>query len=149
MSKFITLSAMLIGLFCQNYAFAKEPIPDASYFVGTWKLVTARPKLDMDNSSHDKNLKDTPFAYLAGNSNKQFDETWEFFPDGTFALSAVDHRASGTITTKSIYEVENDTLKIGKVGRPGKFYRYIVYKREGNDLILKGGLEGYYFFTKQ
>lgn len=149
MSKFIKISVLAIGMLFNTFAQAKEPIPDASYFVGSWKLVTARAKLDVDKSKHDENLKDTPFAYLAGKSSKSFNETWEFFPDGRFELTALDHRASGTMTTKSKYAVENDTLKIEKVGRPGKFYRYIVFKRDGDNLVLKGGIEGYYFFTKQ
>lgn len=149
MPNLIKTSVLAFSLLVGSFAQAEETITDASYFVGTWKLIAARPKLDQDTQAGDKKLKDTPFSYLAEGSKKKINETWKFSGDGSFELTSDDHRASSTITTKSTFIVENNTLKIGKVGRPGKFYNYKVHQRDGNDMILKGGMEGFYIFKKQ
>lgn len=146
LSKFYTVLLGLIVVFSAN---ADEAIPDKTYFVGTWKLDAARPTLEVDLEKRNENLKDTPYKYLAGDDEKKTSETWIFSEDGSFQLKFDDDRAASDMTSKTTYMVENDTLKIAKVGRPGKFYSYKVHSRDGGKMILKGGVEGYYFFTKQ
>ncbi len=159
MSNFIKFSALALTLLISPFAQAEEstidvstldaPTLDASTFVGTWKLITAGPKLKVEPKKSDERLKKTPYSYLTGSGNKKFNEIWKFGQDGVFELTAKDHRASGTITTKSTYIFEDNMLKIAKVGRPGKFFTYKIHQKEGDDMILRGGMEGYYTFKKQ
>jgi hypothetical protein len=143
------LFAAILGTFLAFTTVAEEKIPDKSYFVGTWKLDAARPTLEVDLEKRNEKLKDSPYKYLAGEDEKKTQETWIFGDDGSFQLQFDDERAASGMTTKTTYRVENNTLKIAKLGRPGKFDSYKVYSREGNQMVLKGGVEGYYFFTKQ
>ncbi|MGR8936067.1 MAG: hypothetical protein ACU837_17070 [Gammaproteobacteria bacterium] len=145
----LTLYAVFLGLLVAFNVNGDEAIPNKAYFVGTWKLDAARPTLEVDLEKRNENLKDTPYKYLAGDDVKKTSETWIFSEDGTFELKFDDNRAASDMTSKTTFTVENDTLKIAKIGRPGKFYAYKVHSREGNKMILKGGVEGYYFFTKQ
>lgn len=149
MSNLIKISTLAFSLLISSLAQAEETITDPSYFVGTWKLITAGPKLVVETKKSDVRLKETPYDYLLGSGNKSFDETWVFGPDGKFTLTAKDHRASGMITSTSTYIIENNMLKIAKIGRPGKYFTYKVHKREGDELIIRGGMEGYYTFKKQ
>jgi hypothetical protein len=149
MHKLIKFYTVLLGLFVVFSANAEESIPGKAYFVGTWKLDAARPTLEVNLDKRNEKLKDSPYKYLAGDDEKKTSETWIFSEDGTFQLKFDDDRASSDMTSKTTYIVEDDTLKISKVGRPGKFYIYKVHSREGNKMILKGGVEGYYFFSKQ
>ena len=66
-----------------------------------------------------------------------------------YILTADDPRASSTITSKSIYRVEGNMLKIARIGRSGKYLTYQVIEREGDKMTLKGGMEGYHYFRKK
>lgn len=149
MYRSIKFYAALLGLLTAFSAAADEPIPNKDYFVGTWKLDAARPTLEVDLEKRNENLKDTPYKYLAGDDVKKTSETWIFGSDGSFQLKFDDDRAASDMTSKTTYTVEDNTLKIAKAGRAGKFYTYKVQSREGNKMVLKGGVEGYYFFSKQ
>ena len=63
-------------------------------------------------------------------------------------LVAKDHRAKGELHTKSKFKIEDGLLKIANPGRPGRFFSYQVYEKDASSMILKGGLEGYYFLEK-
>jgi hypothetical protein len=149
MHKLLKLYAMLLGALVFFSANADEAILDKTYFIGTWKLDAARPTLEVDLEKRNEKLKDSPYKYLAGEDEKKTSETWIFSRDGTLELKFDDDRASSDMTSRTTYSVEDDTLKIAKAGRPGKYYTYKVHSREGNKMILKGGVEGYYFFSKQ
>jgi hypothetical protein len=149
MNKILKLYAILLGLFVVFSANADESVSDKAYFVGTWKLDAARPTLEVDLEKRNEKLKDSPYKYLAGDDEKKTSEIWIFSEDGTFQLKFDDDRAASDMTSSTTYVVEDNTLKIAKVGRPGKYYAYKVHSRAGNKMVLKGGVEGYYFFSKQ
>ncbi|MGR9073950.1 MAG: hypothetical protein ACU833_12880 [Gammaproteobacteria bacterium] len=125
------------ALFLSSAAFstlAEVRLNDKSELVGVWQVVATTPYLD-----HEK---------------KETDETWEFKNNGQFELSAIDYRLNSTkMTTTTTYVVENGQLKIEKPGgQPGqkkKYYYYKVHEKEGNNMVLKGGMEGYYFLIKK
>lgn len=140
---------LLFGIFAAFSVSAEEPITDKSYFVGAWKLEAARPTFEVALENRNEKLKDSPYKYLAGEDVKKTSETWIFGEDGSVQLKFDDDRAASEMTSKTTYQIENNTLKIAKVGRPGKFDSYKVYSRDGNKMVLKGGVEGFYFFSKQ
>lgn len=131
---------LLIGLFGVGIVAATPPddapgnecvlgIANEAFFVGGWILESTRP------------------TRTSGRKNTH--EIWQFGADGGFKLTARDPRASDTITSKTSYAVENNTLKIARIGRPGKSYSYELCAEEDNKIILFGGIEGYHFFSKQ
>jgi len=99
--------------------------------VGTWIVYATAPALEM--------------------GRKQTQEIWEFTPDGTYRLTATDSRIDATfaMSTESKYLIEQNTIKIEKPGRPGKYYLYKVHEQKGNEMVLQGGLEGFYFMRKK
>ena len=118
----------LIFLLVYSNVFAQVDIQDKSEIVGLWKVVATTPSLTK--------------------KKKITHEKWEFFADGTYKLSAPDHRAKGEVQTKSTYLIENGKIKVAVPGRPGKFSTYSIYEKNPSGLVLKGGLEGFYFLEK-
>lgn len=164
MPNLIKISVLVFCFLISSFTQAEETIIDPSSLTGTWKLITAGPKLKVETKKSDTRLKETPYSYLAGSGNKAFNETWKFAADGSFELTAADHRASGTITSTSTYKIEDNLLKIAKIGRPGKYFTYTVKQSsfehkegdetfsvhlEDDEMIIRGGMEGYYTFKKQ
>ncbi len=126
--------AFLIGLFWLGIVAAAPrkcnlEIANEAVFVGTWVLESTRPTMI--------------------NGSKQTHELWQFGADGGFKLTARDPRASDTITSTTSFVVEDNTLKIARIGRPGKFYSYELCAKEDNKITLFGGIEGFHFFSKQ
>ena len=149
MKKFVKISIFLIGLCVVLGVNAEQKPPDNIDITGTWKLQAARPTLEVKKEENrNKRLEETPYAYLAVEDKKKNSEVWVFKKNGNFELTFDDPRTKGTTTSKTTYTVEGDNLKIAKLGRPGKFYLYKIFSKEGNKMTLKGGLEGYYFFSK-
>ncbi len=107
---------------------AKKKI-DLTDIIGLWKVVATAPGIDRNR--------------------RKADQQWEFKKDGTYILTAKDHRVSSTtFSTKAKFLVENNVIKIERAGRPGKYILYRVYDKKGPELILQGGLEGFYFLKK-
>jgi hypothetical protein len=149
MNQYVKGSIFLIGLCVALGVNAEQKSPADIDITGTWKLEAARPKLEVKiDDDRNKRLEDTPFKYLAGEDKKKSKEIWKFTSNGDFEITFDDPRASGSMTSKSTYIVEGDSLKIAIIGRTGKFDRYKVLSIEGNKMTLKGGMEGYYFFSK-
>lgn len=149
MNKFLNLSILVIGL-CAVFSVNAEQNPSGNIDItGTWNLQAARPTLEVNRDDRNKRLEDTPFKYLAGEDKKKNSEVWVFKKSGHFELTYDDPRTSAPATSKTTYFVEGDTLKIAKLGRAGKYYIYKIFSKEGNKMTLKGGIEGYYFFTKK
>jgi Lipocalin-like domain len=149
MNKFVNISTFLITICVAFGVNAEQKASDNIDITGTWKLEAARPTLEkVKQDNRNKRLEDTPYKYLAVEDNKKNSEVWVFKKSGDFELTFDDPRTKGKTTSKTTYSVEGDSLKIAKLGRPGKFYRYKIISREANKLTLKGGLEGYYFFSK-
>ncbi len=146
MHKLITLPVLLLALFLpftSMAAEAEEITLDASYFAGSWKLIATGPKLFAKKPDR---VDDNPFSYVE-KKKIQENQTWTFNTDGSFSLSAIDHRAAAPFTVTSTFTVENNTLIIKRVGR-SLYDRYKVYLREGKKLVLKGGMMGYAVFEK-
>ena len=148
MNKFVKISISLIGLCVVLGVNAEQKLPDNIDITGTWKLQAARPTLEVNLDDRNKRLEETPFKYLAGEDKKKNSEVWVFKNNGDFELTFDDPRTSGSMTSKTTYIVEGDSLKIAKIGRAGKYYHYKILSKEGNKMTLKGGEEGYYFFSK-
>ena len=75
--------------------------------------------------------------------------TWEFRPDGIIVTSGYNRHFKTDDRHEWSYKIVNGKIVADDPGRPGRTIDYSVYKMEGNELILKGGLEGFYFFKKQ
>lgn len=146
MHKLTTLPLLLLALllpFKSMAAEAEEITLDASYFVGSWKLIATGPKLFAKKPDR---VDDNPFSYVDKKKIKE-NQTWTFNTDGSFSLSAIDHRAAAPFTITSTFTVENNTLIIKRVGR-SLYDRYKVFLRKGKKLVLKGGMMGYAVFEK-
>ncbi len=143
MHKLITLPFLLLALLLPFNSMAEEIEIDASYFTGSWKLIAAGPKLFAKKPDR---VDDNPFSYIEEKKIEE-NQTWTFNSDGTFSLTAIDHRASAPFTVSSTFTVENNTLSIKRVGR-SLYDRYKVFQREGKKLVLKGGMMGYGVFEK-
>jgi len=108
---------------------AEIALKDASELIGTWELNHTSPKI---------NGKKRPSS-----------QEWEFRSDGTLVSIASDKRAKGKFTVSVPYEITDGKIVTGVAGRPGKKVSYILIEKKGNEMILKGGPDGFLFFTKQ
>lgn len=128
-SKIHVIGLALSVLFFAGSVTAESKISSKSDIVGSWAVVETAPALN--------------------EGRRASSEKWEFKEDGTFTLTAIEHRVNGKVESHSKYEVDNKGLiKIERPGRPGKFYIYEVYQKEDSEMVLKGGLEGFYFLRK-
>ena len=123
----INFGVVIISMFVVFNANAEVKIKDNADIAGVWTVEETAPSMEKPKRvSH---------------------EVWTFNKDGTFKNSAKDPR--NNIETMSTYLIEDGIIKIAKPGRPGKYFRYQVYEKEGSRMILKGGMEGFYFLVKQ
>lgn len=119
----------LAMLFFAGVAAAAGKINGKSDIVGKWVVEGTAPAI--------------------GEPKRKSTEEWEFNAEGEFTLVSVEHRVNGRVESHSKYEVDGDTIKIERPGRPGKFYTYEVHDKSGLEMVLKGGLEGFYFLRKK
>jgi hypothetical protein len=110
-------------------ARADVPLKDASEIAGTWKLESVAAALDKPRIEENR--------------------TWEFRTDGVIVTSGYNRHFKTEDRHEWTYKIINGKIAADDPGRPGKTIDYTVYKKEGNELILKGGIEGFYFFKKQ
>ncbi|CAL1239572.1 hypothetical protein [Candidatus Methylocalor cossyra] len=108
---------------------ADVPLTDPGELVGTWKLEAVAAALDKPRIQENR--------------------TWEFRRDGTIVTSGYNRHFKTEDRHEWKYRIVDGKIVTDDPGRPGKTIDYSVYKKEGNELILKGGLEGFYFFRKQ
>lgn len=110
-------------------ASAEVALKDGSEIVGTWKLESV----------------------AAGLTKPRIEEnrTWEIRPDGVIVTSGFNRHFKTEDRHEWHYKIIDGKIAADDPGRPGKTIDYSVYKLEGNELILKGGIEGFYFFKKQ
>ena len=101
----------------------------ASQLVGLWALHGTARKID-------------------GDINRE-NQTWEFRSDGTLKSVALDRRADGEITLTVKYKIENNMLYVQRAGSKTRWNRFQVVKVADDQLILKGGIEGYMFFNRK
>lgn len=110
-------------------AWADVPLKDGSEILGAWKLESV----------------------AAGLTKPRIEEnrTWEFRSDGVIVTSGFNRHFKTEDRHEWNYKIVDGKIAADDPGRPGKTIDYSVYKLEGNELILKGGIEGFYFFKKQ
>jgi hypothetical protein len=126
----ITATGLALSvLFFAGGVAAEGKISSKSDIVGAWDLQATAPAI------HEP--------------KRNSEEHWEFKADGIFTLTSVEHRVNGKVESQSKYEVVDGTIKIERPGRPGKFYIYEVYDKSASEMVLKGGLEGFYFLRKK
>lgn len=110
-------------------ARADVPLKDTGEIAGTWKLESVAAGLDKPRIEENR--------------------IWDFRADGVIVTSGFNRHFKTQDRHEWTYKIVNGRISVDDPGRPGKTIDYSVYKKEGNELILKGGLEGFYFFKKQ
>lgn len=110
-------------------ARADIALKNVSEIAGTWKLESVSAGLDKPKIDENR--------------------LWEFRGDGIIVTSGYNRHFKANDRHEWSFKIENGKIVADDPGRPGKTIDYSVYKMEGNELILKGGLEGFYFFKKQ
>ena len=128
-----SLSNTLLGALCIagsiSIASAELILKDKSEITGTWKLESVAAGLDKPKIEENR--------------------IWEFRQDGVIITSGFNRHFKTNDRHEWTFNVVNGKIVADDPGRPGRTIDYAVYKMEGNELILKGGLEGFYFFKKQ
>jgi hypothetical protein len=128
-----TMRNVVLGLLCVagliSVAGAEVALKDKSEITGTWKLESVAAGLDKPKVEENR--------------------IWEFRLDGVIVTSGFNRHFKTNDRHEWTFNVVNGKIVADDPGRPGKTIDYAVYKMEGNELILKGGLEGFYFFKKQ
>lgn len=112
-----------------SIAWAEVKLNDISEIAGAWKLESVAAALDKPRVEENR--------------------LWEFRPDGVIVTSGYNRHFKTNDRHEWSFKIVNGKVVADDPGRPGKTIDYSVYKLEGNELILKGGLEGFYFFKKQ
>ncbi|WP_125468947.1 lipocalin family protein [Methylomagnum ishizawai] len=110
-------------------AQADIPLKNGSEIAGVWKLVSVAAALDKPRTEENR--------------------TWEFRADGTIITSGYNRHFKTEDRHEWKYKIVNGKISADDPGRPGKTIDYAVYEMKGNEMILKGGIEGFYFFKKQ
>lgn len=123
------LAGVILALAGAGVALAELPLKDATPLIGNWKLESVAAGLTKPRIEENRN--------------------WEFRGDGVIVTSGYNRHFKTTDRHQWNYKIENGKIVADDPGRPGKTIDYSVYKMEGNELILQGGLEGFYFFKKQ
>ena len=121
--------SLVLALIVSGVVRAEVVLADASQLVGNWKLDHTSPQID--------------------GTKRPSNQTWEFRSDGTLVSTASDPRAKGTFSVTVPYELSDGNIVTGMAGRPGKKVTYSVVEMLGNKMVIKGGPDGYLFFTKQ
>lgn len=119
--------AALIGV-SSFAAQAEIPLKDGSEIAGTWKLVSVAASLTKPRIEENR--------------------TWEFRTDGTIITSGYNRHFKTEDRHEWKYKIVDGKIAADDPGRPGKTIDYAVYELKGDELILKGGIEGFYFFKK-
>ncbi len=119
---------LLSGLF-GNAVWADIALKDNKEIVGSWTLVSVAPGVDKPKIDENR--------------------IWEFRADGVVVTSGFNRHFKTDDTREFKYFVADGKLKLEEPGRPGKTSDYAVYEKTGDSMILKGGMEGFYFFKKK
>lgn len=118
----------LMGVFT-GAVWADVALKDNSEILGKWTLVSVAPGLEKTKIEENR--------------------TWEFRSDGTVVTSGYNRIIKSDSTQQFKYSVTDGKIKAEDPGRPGKTMEYVVHEKVGDSMILKGGMEGFYFFKKQ
>lgn len=124
------ISLLIVALIMAcTHAFAEVRLKDSSEIAGTWLLEAVAPSLDREKIPENR--------------------TWEFRTDGTIVTSGYNRHFNRYDEQEMTYQIKNGKIVADWPGRPGKTISYSVYEKDEDHMILKGGIEGYYFFKKK
>ena len=129
MLKKYMLKAAVLFVMSATAIGAEVSLSDVSELIGKWKLESVSPGINKAKIAEDR--------------------TWEFRPDGVIVTSGFNRIMKGNDRYEWKYTLADGKIVAEDPGRPGKSIDYMIYEKTGNTMILKGGLEGFYFFTKQ
>lgn len=125
----LTAWGVVLAAFIAPAAWAEIYLKDKSEILGSWLLESVAPGLEKPKIAENR--------------------TWEFRADGTIITSGFNRHFGREDTQTVKYDVADGKIKAENPGRPGKTLDYVVYEKTGDTMILKGGLEGFYFFKKK
>jgi hypothetical protein len=108
---------------------ADVPLQDNKEIVGKWLLESVAPGLNKPKIEEHR--------------------TWEFRADGAVVTSGYNRHLKQDDSQQFKYSIVDGKIRAEDPGRPGKTMDYAVYEKTGDALILKGGIEGFYFFKKK
>lgn len=117
----LTLSSLLL----MTTVNAAEPVKDTLGVIGKWKVWG-------ESATKDK-------------QKKMIDNLWEFRADGVLHAVSTDPRTK-TLDLTTKYYIEDGAIMKERVGRPGKFDRCVVEKKDAEMILGCPGL--YFFMTK-
>lgn len=118
-----------IALLACSSVWADIALQDASQILGAWTLESVAPGLDKPKIPENR--------------------IWEFKPDGTIHTSGYNRHIKSNDEYTLSYRIENGRILVEIPGRVGKYIDYSVYEMTDSGMILKGGIEGFYFFTRK
>lgn len=124
----VLVSVLLSAAFTAS-AWADVPLKDKSEIVGKWLLDSVSAGINKPKIEEKRN--------------------WEFRADGTAVTSGYNRHLKMDDSREFKYEIVDGKIKADDPGRPGKTVEYSVYEKSGDSMILKGGIEGFYFFQKK
>ena len=110
-------------------AWADVALKDSSEIIGKWTLESVAPGLEKPKIQENR--------------------IWEFRANGVVVTSGYNRHFKMDDTQQFNYTVVDGKIKAEDPGRPGKTLDYAVYEKTGDSMILKGGMEGFYFFKKK
>ncbi|CAG1020173.1 hypothetical protein MTYM_00103 [Methylococcales bacterium] len=119
---------LLWGVF-SGMAWSDIPLQDNKEILGKWLLESVSAGIDKPKVEENR--------------------TWEFRADGVVVTSGYNRHLKMEDSREFKYAITDGKIKADDPGRPGKTVDYAVYEKTGDRLILKGGLEGFYFFKKK
>ena len=120
-------AVLSLGAFSE-LAWADVALKDNSEILGKWMLESVAPGLAKPKIEENR--------------------LWEFRSDGVVVTSGYNRHFKRDDTQQFKYSVVDGKIKAEDPGRPGKTLDYAVHEKSGNSMILKGGMEGFYFFKK-
>jgi hypothetical protein len=110
-------------------AWAEVALKDNKEILGSWLLVSVAPGFEKPKIEENR--------------------TWDFRADGVVVTSGYNRHFKTDDTREFKYIVADGKIKLEEPGRPGKTSDYAVYEKNADSMILKGGMEGFYFFKKK
>ncbi len=119
---------LLAGAFSASVC-ADIALKDNTEVLGKWLLESVAPGLNKPKIEENR--------------------TWEFRADGVVVTSGYNRHLKQDDSQQFKYSIADGKIRAEDPGRPGKTMDYSVYEKTGDVLILKGGIEGFYFFKKK
>jgi len=117
-----------LGAFSE-LASAEVALKDKTEILGKWTLESVAPGLEKPKIVENR--------------------IWEFRADGVVVTSGYNRHFKRDDTQQFKYSIVDGKIRAEDPGRPGKYLDYGVYEKSSDSMILKGGMEGFYFFKKE